>query len=117
MSVNGHRRELDLEPARTLADVLAADGVPVGCSDGTCGACTVLVGDDAVRSCMMLGVQCQDVAVRTAEALPGERCGPAAPDPDAARCGSCLPGLVVLAMGALENDPSIAGDSASTTTL
>jgi carbon-monoxide dehydrogenase small subunit len=71
LSVNGIRHELDVEPRRTLAEVLrdecGLDSVHVDCADGTCGVCTVLVGDEAVRGCLMLGVQCEGADVRTVE--------------------------------------------------
>lgn len=67
--INGDRRDLLVEPHRTLADVLRRDvglaRARVDCADGTCGACTVLFDDDAVRSCLMLAVQADGAHVRT----------------------------------------------------
>ncbi|MGX6607938.1 2Fe-2S iron-sulfur cluster-binding protein [Micromonosporaceae bacterium Da 78-11] len=58
---NGDRRDLDLEPHRTLGEVLREVCGPtstrLGCTDGTCGGCTVLVDGEAIRSCLMLAVQ------------------------------------------------------------
>jgi carbon-monoxide dehydrogenase small subunit len=69
--VNGDRHDLVLEPGRTLTDVLHHDcglaGARVGCTDGMCGGCTVLVDGEPVRSCLMLAVQCDGAEVRTVE--------------------------------------------------
>ncbi|MEU8661785.1 2Fe-2S iron-sulfur cluster-binding protein [Actinoplanes philippinensis] len=68
MIVDGARHDLDVSPGRTLADVLAAEcGLPgcrVACTDGTCGACAVVVDGDPVRSCLMLAVQASGTRVR-----------------------------------------------------
>jgi len=59
-SVNGHREQIDVEPRRTLADALRDDlgltGTHLGCEQGVCGACTVLLDGEPVRSCLMLAV-------------------------------------------------------------
>ena len=57
MTVNGRRRELDVDPHTTLAESMRGG---VDCDDGTCGACTILVDDDEIRSCLILTVQCHD---------------------------------------------------------
>ncbi|TWG24883.1 2Fe-2S iron-sulfur cluster-binding protein [Actinoplanes teichomyceticus] len=72
LSVDGADRELDLAPDRTLVAVLREDcgrtGVQHGCADGTCGACTVRVDGEALRSCLMLAVQCHGAHVDTVAA-------------------------------------------------
>jgi aerobic carbon-monoxide dehydrogenase small subunit len=109
--VNGERHDLDLEPRRTLADVLRDDcgltGTHLGCEHGVCGACTVLLDEEPVRACLVLGVQAAGATVRTVEGL--------APSPDehhplqeafwahhGLQCGFCTPGFLMLAVSALE---------------
>jgi carbon-monoxide dehydrogenase small subunit len=108
--VNGNRRVLDLEPGRTLGVALREDcgltGTHLGCVDGTCGACTVLVGGEPVRSCLMLAVQCEGAEVRTVEGLAADDPLRAAfPAAGSSPCESCVPGLVMLAAGAGDNNP------------
>ncbi|WP_229075010.1 2Fe-2S iron-sulfur cluster-binding protein [Actinoplanes sp. DH11] len=68
VTVDGIRRHVDVEPDRALVDVLRDDcgvtGIEHGCTDGTCGACTVLVDEVEIRSCLMLGVQAEGAQVR-----------------------------------------------------
>ncbi len=119
LNVNGERYELDVEPRRTLADALREDcgltGTHVGCEHGACGACTVLVDDQAVRSCLMLAVQCDGAEIRTVEGLAGAD-GSAHPLQEAfsaehaLQCGFCTPGFLMLASGALSEDPTIVDD-------
>jgi carbon-monoxide dehydrogenase small subunit len=111
LQVNGEERELDAEPRQTLLEALRGDcgltSAGPGCADGTCGACTVLVGADALRPCMMLAVQCGGVVVRTAEGLPHDH--PLRPALSA-HPDSCVPGLVMLAAGAMESDRDLTDD-------
>lgn len=120
LTVNGRQYGIDVPPRRTLADALREDcgltGTHLGCEHGVCGACTVLVDGEAVRSCLMFAVQCGGRQVRTVEGL-------AAPDgtdhplqaaftaEHALQCGFCTPGFLMLAAAALENDPGIADDA------
>jgi carbon-monoxide dehydrogenase small subunit len=119
LAVNGSPFDLDVEPRRTLADALREDcgltGTHLGCEQGVCGACTVLVDGVAVRSCLMFAVQCDGAQVRTVEGLAGLD-GSAHPLQEAfsaehaLQCGFCTPGFLMLAVGALESDPAIAED-------
>ncbi|AGL18989.1 (2Fe-2S)-binding protein [Actinoplanes sp. N902-109] len=106
--VNGTRHEVDPPPGAPLADVLRAGcgvaSVQVSCSDGSCGGCTVLVGGEAVRACLMFAVQGDGAEIRTVEGLDVADPLRAAP----AHC--CGAGLVMLAAGALKQDPGLAGD-------
>ena len=76
MTVNGRRREGSVEARKTLADFLREDlaltGTHLGCEHGVCGACTVLVGGEPVRSCLMLAVQAHGAEVMTVEGLAGQ---------------------------------------------
>ena len=70
-SVNGCREQIDVEPRRTLADALREDlgltGTHLGCEQGVCGACTVLLDGEPVRSCLMLAVQADGSSLTTVE--------------------------------------------------
>ncbi|WP_328474290.1 hypothetical protein OHA21_14785 [Actinoplanes sp. NBC_00393] len=67
LTVDGTCHDLDVDPRRTLADVLGTEcgiaGCRVACSDGTCGNCAVTVDGDAIRSCLMLAVQADGLPV------------------------------------------------------
>ncbi|MFD8418120.1 (2Fe-2S)-binding protein [Streptomyces sp. NPDC059466] len=117
LTVNGEEFPLDVEPRRILADVLREDcrltGTHLGCEHGVCGACTVLVDGEAVRSCLMLAVQCDGSSVRTVEGLAGPDGEPSALQrafsaERALQCGFCTPGFLMVAAGALEADPGLA---------
>ncbi|MFE9867900.1 (2Fe-2S)-binding protein [Streptomyces sp. NPDC005506] len=117
LTVNGEEFPLDVEPRRILADVLREDcrltGTHLGCEHGVCGACTVLVDGEAVRSCLMLAVQCDGRSVRTVEGLAGPDGEPSALQrafsaEHALQCGFCTPGFLMAAAGALEADPTLA---------
>ncbi|MEV5783114.1 (2Fe-2S)-binding protein [Streptomyces sp. NPDC052287] len=117
LTVNGEEFPLDVEPRRILADVLREDcrltGTHLGCEHGVCGACTVLVDGEAVRSCLMLAVQCDGRSVRTVEGLAGPDGEPSALQrafsaEHALQCGFCTPGFLMVAAGALETDPALA---------
>ena len=125
-TVNGTAYEVDVEPRRTLADALRDDcgltGTHIACEHGVCGACTVLVDGEAVRSCLMLAVQCDGAAIRTVEGLAGPD-GTLHPlqrafsEEHALQCGFCTPGFLMLIVGALEQDPTVADDPARLTEL
>jgi aerobic carbon-monoxide dehydrogenase small subunit len=119
LTVNGEKYPLDVEPRRILADVLREDcgltATHLGCEHGVCGACTVLVDGEAVRSCLMFAVQCDGRPVRTVEGLSGPDGGPsplqrAFSAEHALQCGFCTPGFLMVAAGALESDPAIGDD-------
>jgi carbon-monoxide dehydrogenase small subunit len=114
LTVNGRPYELDVEPRRTLADALREDcgltGTHLGCEHGVCGACTVLVDGEAVRSCLMFAVQCEGAEIRTVEGLAQHPLQDAFSAEHALQCGFCTPGFLMLAAGALETDPGVARD-------
>ncbi|MEW9528683.1 (2Fe-2S)-binding protein [Microbispora sp. NPDC049125] len=120
LTVNGDAYPLDVEPRRVLADVLREDcrltGTHLGCEHGVCGTCTVLVDGEAVRSCLMLAVQCDGRSVRTVEGLAGPGGEPhplqlAFSAEHALQCGFCTPGFLMVAAGALDADPAVGGDA------
>jgi carbon-monoxide dehydrogenase small subunit len=113
-TVNGARTEVDVEPRMTLADclrhVLRLTGTHVGCEHGVCGACTVLVDGEAVRSCLMFAVQTEGAEVTTVEGLSpgGGRLSPVQAGFRAChglQCGFCTPGFVVSATAFLAENP------------
>jgi carbon-monoxide dehydrogenase small subunit len=117
LHVNGTAHPLDVEPRRLLADVLRDDlgltGTHLGCEHGICGACTVLMDGEPVRSCLVLAVQCDGGRVRTVEGLAGPDGEPhplqrAFSAEHALQCGFCTPGFLMVAAGALEADPDLA---------
>jgi aerobic-type carbon monoxide dehydrogenase small subunit (CoxS/CutS family) len=114
LNVNGEDRSARVETRLLLVDLLRQDfrlvGTHVGCEHGVCGACTVLVNGEAVRSCLMLAVQAHGATVRTVEGL--------APDParlsalqesfiehHAVQCGFCTSGILMSLTAALAEHP------------
>ena len=115
LNVNGVQHMVVIEPRRTLADTLRDDcgltGTHLGCEHGVCGACTVVVDDKPVRSCLMFGVQAEGKDIRTVEGLAnGEQLHPlqqAFWEHHGLQCGFCTPGFLMLAVGALGENPEM----------
>jgi aerobic carbon-monoxide dehydrogenase small subunit len=112
--INAEVRHLEVEPYRSLLDVLRVEagltGTKKGCDVGDCGACTVLVDGKPVNSCLMLGVEADGVKITTIEGLQ--------PAPDrlhplqeafirlgGAQCGFCTPGMIMMAAALLAENP------------
>jgi len=116
--VNGTERTVRVEARETLADVLREHlhltGTHLGCEHGVCGACTVLVDGDAVRACLVLGVQAADAEVTTIEGLtPAEGLSPvqeAFRANHGLQCGFCTPGFVVTVEALLAENPEPSDD-------
>jgi carbon-monoxide dehydrogenase small subunit len=116
--VNGRSYALRVEPRRTLLDAIREDcgltGTHMGCEHGVCGACTVLLDGDPVRSCLMFAVQAKGSTIRTVEGLAdGDELHPvqrAFMAHHGVQCGFCTPGFLMLATGILERDPDIGED-------
>ena len=117
LSINGKDHTVTVEPRRTLVDVIRDDcgqtGTHIGCEHGVCGACTVLIDGEPVRSCLMFAVQAAGHSIRTVEGLQqGERLHPmqeAFMRHHALQCGFCTPGFLMLAVGVLEKRPDLDG--------
>jgi carbon-monoxide dehydrogenase small subunit len=115
LRVNGVTYEVEVEPRKTLADAIREDcgltGTHLGCEHGVCGACTVLVDGEPVRSCLLFAVQCEGAEIRTVEGLAdGDTLHPmqqAFWDNHGLQCGFCTPGFLMLAVAVLEDDPEI----------
>nr|WP_246321855.1 (2Fe-2S)-binding protein [Nocardioides panzhihuensis] len=109
MSVNGQRHVVAVEPRVTLLDALRErlrlTGTKKGCDRGECGACTVLVDGERIKSCLTLAVMAQDVEVTTIEGLArGEDLHPvqeAFIRHDAFQCGACTPGQIMSAVACI----------------
>lgn len=118
LTVNGQAFTVEVEHRKTLADTLREDcgltGTHVGCEHGVCGACTVIVDDEPVRSCLMFAHQAQGASLRTVEGLAdGDRLHilqQAFMDHHALQCGFCTPGFLMLIVGAFDRDPDMADD-------
>jgi aerobic-type carbon monoxide dehydrogenase small subunit (CoxS/CutS family) len=111
--LNAESVEIDVPERTTLADCLRHNlgrtGTHVGCEHGVCGACTVIVDGDAVRSCLMLAVQADGAAVTTVEGLtPPEGLSPLQASfrrHHALQCGFCTPGMLTTAHALLTQEP------------
>lgn len=111
--INGHVHELMLPPWRLMVDVLREDlgltGTKVGCDDGSCGACMVLVDGTPMHSCMMLAAAYQDVPIVTVEGLVDGKeidiVQRAFAEMGASQCGFCTPGFVISVRALLKENP------------
>ena len=113
LTVNGQPREGRCAPRTLLVDFLRESlgltGTHVGCEHGICGACTVLIDGEAARSCLMLAVQADGVAIVTIEGLMQD--GALHPLQEAFRehhglqCGFCTPGMLMTALDLLRVKP------------
>jgi carbon-monoxide dehydrogenase small subunit len=115
LTVNGTRHELELEPRELLVYVLrerlGLTGTTVGCDTSSCGACTVLVNGESVKSCTMLGVQADGLKIVTIEGLAEDgdlhAVQQAFHDHHALQCGYCTPGMVLAAVSLIESGKAI----------
>jgi aerobic carbon-monoxide dehydrogenase small subunit len=109
-TVNGVRREADVEPRQLLVyflrETLGLTGTNVGCDTSSCGACTVLLDGKTVKSCTVLAVQADGSEIVTIEGLASD--GQLHPMQEAFRqhhglqCGYCTPGMIMAAVGLVE---------------
>jgi carbon-monoxide dehydrogenase small subunit len=118
LTINGRAHAIRVEPRKTLVDAIRDDcgqtGTHIGCEHGICGACTVILDGEAVRSCLMFAVQAQGKKIRTVEGLAqGDKLHPLQESfikHHGLQCGFCTPGFLMLAVNVLERQPDI-GDA------
>jgi aerobic carbon-monoxide dehydrogenase small subunit len=113
VEVNGDVYERDVDARRLLVHFLRDDleltGTHVGCDTGNCGACTVLLDGQAIKSCMMLAIQADGARIETVEGLAGD--GELHPLQQAfgarhaLQCGYCTPGMLMSAKYLLDSNP------------
>ena len=114
MTVNGREYTGRVEPRLTLADFIRQEldltGTHLGCEHGVCGACTILVDGEAVRSCLLLAVQADGAELMTVEGLAnGDELHPlqsAFQENHALQCGFCTPGFLMTAYAFLRDNPN-----------
>ena len=113
LRINGVVRSADVQPRKTLLDTLREDfllnGAHAGCEHGVCGACTVLVDGEPVRSCLMFAVQADGYDITTIEALapaPGELSviQDAFCETHGLQCGYCTPAMILAAHALLQRN-------------
>src|SRR6202023_602427 len=118
LNINGRDYPVRVEARRTLVDAIRDDcgqtGTHIGCEHGVCGACTILVDGEPMRSCLMFAVQAAGKKLRTVEGLAdGDNLHPlqrAFIEHHGLQCGFCTPGFLMLAAGVLEQDPNLSDD-------
>jgi carbon-monoxide dehydrogenase small subunit len=118
ITVNGTKHEAEVEPRQLLAyflrDDLGLTGTNIGCDTTSCGACTVLVDGESVKSCTVLSVQADGAEVTTIEGLAGS--GDLHPVQQAfheqhgLQCGYCTPGFVMATVSLLKENPNPSED-------
>jgi len=113
IAVNGTARQADVEPRTLLVHLLrehlGLTGTHIGCQTGQCGACTVLMDGEAVKSCMVLAAQAQGHEITTIEGLaPAGTLHPVQQafwEEHGAQCGYCTPAMVLSTVALLADDP------------
>ncbi len=114
LTVNGSRHEADVEPRQLLAyflrNELGLTGTNVGCDTSSCGACTVLLDGESVKSCTVFAVQADGSEVTTVEGI--AQSGELHPvqqafhEAHALQCGYCTPGFVMATISLLQENPN-----------
>lgn len=118
LNVNGDQYDVNVAPWRSLADVLREDldliGTKVGCNEGECGACTVIMGGEAVLACLIPALRAHGQQITTIEGLSdGENLHPlqqAFVEHGAVQCGYCIPGFIMSAKALLDKNQHPARD-------
>ena len=120
VTVNGSAASGSVESRRSLADFLRRElglvGVHLGCEQGACGACTVLVDGRSVRSCILFAVQADGAEVQTVESLaPGADLHPlqeAFRRHQGLQCGFCTPGMLLRSLELINDNPNLSAEEA-----
>ena len=120
ITVNGTLYEKEVEPRLLLSDFLRHDlgltGTHVGCEHGLCGACTILMNGEAVRSCIMFTVMADGADIKTVESLGTEDnlhpIQAAFKEKHALQCGFCTPGFLMTTVEFLEGNPNPTAEEA-----
>ena len=118
VTINGTTCERDVEPRKLLIhfvrDDLDLTGSHIGCDTGNCGACSMIVNGQLVKSCMMLAVQADEAAIETVEGLSDDdeltKLQQAFKDNHALQCGYCTPGMLMSATALLRANPHPSDD-------
>ena len=113
-TINGEPQEFLCEPRQSLLeclrDIVGLTGTKEGCNDGNCGACTVMLDDRVVTSCLVLGVEAEGCRITTVEGIAmGSELHPLQRsflENAALQCGICTPGFIVAAKALLDHDPN-----------
>ena len=118
MTVNGTTHTNDVEPRTLLVhylrESLQLTGTHVGCDTSSCGACTIVVNGEAVKSCTLLAVQCEGAEIKTIEGMATN--GQLHPIQESFRekhglqCGFCTPGMIMSSWQLLERNPNPSED-------
>jgi carbon-monoxide dehydrogenase small subunit len=119
MTVNGVEHEAEVEPRQLLVyflrETLGLTGTNIGCDTSTCGACTILVNGESVKSCTMLAVQADGMEVTTIEGMAkdGElhALQKAFHENHALQCGYCTPGMIMAAASLIDNNGDLTDDA------
>jgi carbon-monoxide dehydrogenase small subunit len=116
VTVNGEARESEVEPrlllVHYLRDTLGLTGTHIGCDTSNCGACTVLLDGEAVKSCTVLAAQADGANVKTIEGMADGSNGAMHPLQEAfwehhgLQCGYCTPGMIMTAADLLQRNPN-----------
>ena len=118
LTINGRSHGVRIDPRRTLVDAIRDDcgqtGTHIGCEHGVCGACTVLVDGEAVRSCLILAVQAEGTKITTVEGLSNDAdltpLQKSFRKHHALQCGFCTPGFITTAHALLTEEPDCDAD-------
>ena len=117
-TINGEQVEFLCEPRQSLLeclrDIFGLTGTKEGCNDGNCGACTVMLDDRVVTSCLVLGVEAEGAQITTIEGIAkGSELHPMQRsflENAALQCGICTPGFIVAAKALLDREPNPSED-------
>lgn len=115
LNVNGEAHELEVEPRHLLADALreglGLTGTHIGCEHGVCGACTILLDGESIRSCLLLAVQAEGHEITTVEGLGDSNhlnlLQRKFREHHALQCGFCTPGMLMTATELLNQRTSL----------